>query len=54
MTVITKVGDEDMKFLRELRRHPKPVIRLAKQAMQQHQRFAVAKLFEMKLHRTVY
>jgi hypothetical protein len=48
--VVAQVRNEDVKFFREFRRDAKPVVPRAEQTVQQHERFTVAELFEVKLH----
>lgn len=48
--MISQVGNENVKLFRQLRRHPEPVVCLPKKPVQQYQRRALAKLFEVKLH----
>ena len=50
MAMVAQVRNEDVEFFCEPRRDAKPVVRRAEQPMQQHERFAVAELFEVKLH----
>ena len=52
LAVVAMVQREDVKSLRQPHRDGVPVVGRSEQAVQQNQGFAVAKLFEVKLHRS--
>jgi hypothetical protein len=47
MSVVSQVGSNDMKSLRQLGGDAEPVIGRTEQSMQEHERFALADLFEV-------